>query len=70
VLNFDRRQHGTFNKTFEQYVSTHVGPGHIDSDRTMLQHHPALLSRIETVRRAAGRYGWRSGGWGQVWFRN
>ncbi|MFZ2156016.1 MAG: lytic murein transglycosylase, partial [Bradyrhizobium sp.] len=26
VLNFDRRQRGTFNKTFEQYVSTRVGP--------------------------------------------
>jgi membrane-bound lytic murein transglycosylase B len=29
VLNFDRRQRGTFNKTFEQYVSTRVGPGRI-----------------------------------------
>ena len=27
VLAFDRRQRGTFNKTFEQYVSTRVGPG-------------------------------------------
>jgi membrane-bound lytic murein transglycosylase B len=26
VLNFDRRQRGTFNKSFEQYVSTRVGP--------------------------------------------
>jgi membrane-bound lytic murein transglycosylase B len=25
VLNFDRRQRYTFNKTFEQYVSTRVG---------------------------------------------
>jgi membrane-bound lytic murein transglycosylase B len=25
VLNFDRRQRGTFTKTFEQYVSTRVG---------------------------------------------
>src|SRR6516225_8341664 len=27
VLAFDRRQRGTFTKTFEQYVSTRVGPG-------------------------------------------
>ena len=26
VLAFDRRQRGTFNKSFEQYVSTRVGP--------------------------------------------
>src|SRR6202048_5629741 len=25
VLNFDRRQRGTFKKSFEQYVSTRVG---------------------------------------------
>src|SRR5690348_2514954 len=29
VLAFDRRQRGTFTKTFEQYVSTRVGPGRI-----------------------------------------
>ena len=47
VLNFDRRQRGTFNKTFEQYVSTRVGPGRINMGRQMLQRHAALLSRIE-----------------------
>jgi lytic murein transglycosylase len=47
VLNFDRRQRGTFNKTFEQYVSTRVGPGRINTGRAMLQRHAALLSRIE-----------------------
>ena len=47
VLAFDRRQHGTFNKTFEQYVSTRVGPGRINTGRAMLQRHAALLSRIE-----------------------
>src|ERR1700704_5021911 len=30
VLNFDRRQRGTFNKSFEQYISTRVGPGRIN----------------------------------------
>jgi lytic murein transglycosylase len=47
VLNFDRRQRGTFNKSFEQYVSTRVGPGRINTGRAMLQRHAALLSRIE-----------------------
>ncbi len=47
VLNFDRRQRGTFNKTFEQYVSTRVGAGRIKTGRAMLQRHAALLSRIE-----------------------
>src|SRR5258705_5902038 len=47
VLSFDRRQRGTFNKTFEQYVSTRVGPGRINIGRQMLQRHGSLLSRIE-----------------------
>jgi lytic murein transglycosylase len=48
VLNFDRRQRGTFTKTFEQYVSTRVGPGRINGGRAMLARHAVLLSRIET----------------------
>src|SRR6266849_165592 len=47
VLNFDRRQRYTFNKSFEQYVSTRVGPGRINGGRAMLQRHAALLARIE-----------------------
>ena len=47
VLAFDRRQRGTFNKTFEQYISTRVGPGRINMGRQMLQKHASLLSRIE-----------------------
>ncbi len=47
VLSFDRRQRGTFNKTFEQYVSTRVGPGRINTGKAMLQRHAALLARIE-----------------------
>ena len=47
VLAFDRRQRGTFTKTFEQYVSTRVGPGRINIGRQMLQRHGSLLSRIE-----------------------
>jgi len=47
VLAFDRRQRGTFNKTFEQYVATRVGPVRIKTGRAMLQRHASLLSRIE-----------------------
>ncbi len=47
VLAFDRRQRGTFNKTFEQYVATRVGAGRINMGRAMLQRHAALLGRIE-----------------------
>jgi lytic murein transglycosylase len=47
VLAFDRRQHGTFNKTFEQYVSTRVSSGRIRTGQAMLQRHAALLARIE-----------------------
>ena len=58
VLNFDRRQRYTFNKTFEQYVSTRVGSGRINGGRAMLARHAALLSRIEaTFWRAAADSG-------------
>jgi len=47
VLNFDRRQRYTFNKSYEQDVSTRVGPGRINGGRARMQRHAALLSRIE-----------------------
>src|SRR5712671_6874555 len=47
VLNFDRRQRYTFNKSFEQYVSTRVGSGRINGGRAMMLRHASLLSRIE-----------------------
>src|ERR1700677_2222364 len=47
VLAFDRRQRGTFTKTFEQYVSTRVGSGRINGGRAMLQRYAGLLSSIE-----------------------
>jgi len=47
VLAFDRRQRGTFNKTFEQYVATRVGPQRINAGKAMLLRHGSLLSRIE-----------------------
>jgi lytic murein transglycosylase len=47
VLAFDRRQHGTFRKTFEEYVATRVGPGRINMAKQMLLRHASLLGRIE-----------------------
>jgi len=47
VLAFDRRQRYTFNKTFEQYVSTRVGSGRINGGRAMLARYAALFSQIE-----------------------
>jgi lytic murein transglycosylase len=47
VLAFDRRQRGTFRKSFEQYVATRVTAGRIKRGTQMLQRHAALLARIE-----------------------
>jgi lytic murein transglycosylase len=47
VLAFDRRQRGTFTKTFEQYVATRVGSGRINGGRAMLRRYADLLSRVE-----------------------
>jgi lytic murein transglycosylase len=47
VLNFDRRQRGTFRKSFEEYAATRVGPGRINTGKKMLQRHAQLLGRIE-----------------------
>lgn len=47
VLAFDRRQRGTFKKTFEQYVATRITAGRISGARAMLRRHAALLSQVE-----------------------
>jgi lytic murein transglycosylase len=47
VLNFDRRQRGTFRKSFEEYASTRVNPARISRAKRLMQAHAALLSRIE-----------------------
>src|SRR5688500_19848861 len=48
VLAFDRRQRGTFRKSFEEYASTRVNPSRVTRGRQMLQKHAQLLARIET----------------------
>ncbi|MGA8157033.1 MAG: lytic murein transglycosylase [Rhodoplanes sp.] len=47
VLAFDRRQRGTFRKTFEHYAATRVVPVRINRARKLMRRHAALLSRIE-----------------------
>ena len=47
VLSFDRRQRGTFRKTFEEYAATRVGAARVKRARAMMQKHAALLSRVE-----------------------
>src|SRR6202166_3810107 len=47
VLAFDRRQRGTFRKSFEDYAATRVVPARINRARGLMQRHAALLARIE-----------------------
>jgi lytic murein transglycosylase len=47
VLSFDRRQRGTFKKTFEEYAATRVTQGRIAGGKSRLQRHAQLLSRVE-----------------------
>jgi lytic murein transglycosylase len=47
VLAFDRRQRGTFRKSFEDYASTRVIPARIKRAKQLMQRHSALLARIE-----------------------
>src|SRR5260370_13071672 len=49
VLAFDRRQRGTFRKSFEYYAATRVTAVRIQRGKQMLQRHAALLSRIERL---------------------
>src|SRR5215831_2739875 len=47
VLAFDRRQRGTFRKSFEEYASTRVVPARVKRAKQLMQRHAALLARIE-----------------------
>jgi lytic murein transglycosylase len=47
VLAFDRRQRGTFRKTFEDYARTRVIPARIKRAKQLMQRHAALLGRVE-----------------------
>jgi lytic murein transglycosylase len=47
VLSFDRRQRGTFRKSFEEYARTRVIPARINRAQRLMQTHASLLSRVE-----------------------
>ena len=47
VLAFDRRQHGTFQQSFEHYAASRVTAPRIKRAKSLMQRHAALLSRIE-----------------------
>jgi membrane-bound lytic murein transglycosylase B len=47
VLAFDRRQRGTFRKSFEEYAATRVIPARIKRAKQLMQRHATLLARIE-----------------------
>jgi len=47
VLAFDRRQHATFRKSFEDYAATRVTPARINRARILMQKNAALLARVE-----------------------
>ena len=47
VIAFDRRQRGTFRRSFEDYARTRVIPARIKRARTLMARHAALLSRVE-----------------------
>jgi lytic murein transglycosylase len=47
VLAFDRRQRGTFRKSFEEYAATRVTAPRLKRARALMARHAALLARIE-----------------------
>jgi lytic murein transglycosylase len=47
VLAFDRRQRGTFRKSFEDYVRTRVGASRVKRGQQAMARHAALLNRVE-----------------------
>jgi lytic murein transglycosylase len=47
VLAFDRRQRGTFRKSFEAYAATRVTAPRLKRARALMQRHAGLLTRIE-----------------------
>jgi lytic murein transglycosylase len=47
VLAFDKRQRGTFRKSFEEYAATRVIPARIKRAQGLMAKNAALLARIE-----------------------
>ena len=64
VLSFDRRQRGTFRKSFEEYAATRVTGGRIKTGkRAAAAPRRAAVAHRAAVRRAAAASSSRSGGW-------
>lgn len=47
VMAFDRRQRGTFRKSFEDYVRTRVPPARVNRAKALLVRHAQLFARVE-----------------------
>jgi lytic murein transglycosylase len=47
VMAFDRRQRGTFRKTFEEYAATRVTAPRVKRARTLMARHAQLLASVE-----------------------
>ena len=47
VMAFDRRQRGTFRKSFEEYARTRVTAGRVKRAKTLMARHAAILTRVE-----------------------
>jgi membrane-bound lytic murein transglycosylase B len=54
VLDFDRRQHGTFRQSFERYAATRVTAPRIKRAKILMQRHAALLSPLTHTRDLSG----------------
>jgi hypothetical protein len=64
VLAFDRRQRGTFRKSFEEYVATRVGAGRIKRAVRRCCSGTRLCCRGSSGNSACRKScSWRSGGW-------
>ncbi len=47
VMAFDRRQRGTFRKSWEEYAESRVTPPRVKRAKSLMQKHSALLGRVE-----------------------
>jgi lytic murein transglycosylase len=47
VLAFDRKQRGTFRKSFEEYAATRITAGRLKRGAQLLERHAGLLGRVE-----------------------
>jgi len=64
VLAFDRRQRGTFRKSFEEYAANPRHPARIKRAKQLMQRHVRATSRASSANSACRRRcSWQSGRW-------